>query len=129
MVHVRDLTILIGSDTPDRLAAFYSDVLGLPRESGWKDPVFDLGGRARLRLIRHSEVQGRSLEPQRVQINLFIDDVQGESERLHAQHVRFVREPARESWGGMVATLEDPDGNYVQLLEEARGPTDRSRRT
>ena len=27
------------------------------------------------------------------------------------------RPPERESWGGLVATLRDPDGNFVQLLQ------------
>ena len=29
----------------------------------------------------------------------------------------FSREPAREDWGGWVATFADPDGNVLQLMQ------------
>ena len=54
-----------------------------------------------------------------MQINLFVDDVLAEYERAISTDptIRVHREPQRESWGGLVTTLLDPDGNFVQLLE------------
>jgi predicted enzyme related to lactoylglutathione lyase len=31
--------------------------------------------------------------------------------------VDFTRAPAREEWGGWVATFADPDGNVLQLMQ------------
>ena len=31
--------------------------------------------------------------------------------------VTFTREPSQEPWGGWIATIRDPDGNVVQLLQ------------
>ena len=48
-----------------------------------------------------------------MQINLFVDDVLAEYERAISTDptIRVHREPERESWGGLVTTLLDPDGN------------------
>ena len=119
-MQVRELTVMVGSAQPDALAAVYQDVLGLPRVAKYQDPVFEAAG-GFIRIRRHSEIQGRSKEPSRVQLNLFVDDVRKEYTRIQAQGVRFVRAPAEESWGGIVATMEDPDGNFVQLIQEPRG--------
>ena len=113
---VHDLTVLLGSANLERLAAFYGDRLGLERLPSKQHVVFRLGP-VRLRLIEHSEVGSRSPEPQRMQLNLFVDHVPTEVARLEPLGVRIVRQPAQMGWGGFVATLEDPDGNYVQLLD------------
>ena len=115
-MEVTELTVLIGSQDPERLAAFYERTLGLERLLSGHHPVFRAGG-ATLRLAGHSEVGARSPEPQRIQLNLFVDDVRGEVARLRPLGVAPIREPAQLAWGGYVATLEDPDGNYVQLIE------------
>lgn len=119
-MQVRELTLMIGTEQPDALAHFYGDVLGLERLPQYNDPVFRAAG-GNIRILNHSGVAGRTTQPARMQINLFVDDVRAEWERIAAQGVRFVREPEKESWGGVVATMEDPDGNYVQILQEPEG--------
>ena len=113
---VSELTILIGSRDAEALAAFYGDTLGLERLPSQHHLVFRAGG-ATLRLIGHSEVGPASPEPQRIQLNLFVADTRAEVARLQPLGVRLVRAPAQMAWGGYVATLQDPDGNYVQLIE------------
>ena len=115
-MEVREFTVMLGTDQPEALARFYGEVLGLPRIGKYRDPVFAAAG-GFIRILDHSEIRGPNREPARAQINLFVDDVAGEFERISACGVEVRREPARESWGGLVATLRDPDGNYVQLLE------------
>jgi uncharacterized glyoxalase superfamily protein PhnB len=39
---------------------------------------------------------------------------------LMARGVHFVRAPEKEWWGGWIATLQDPDGNTLQLLQTAK---------
>jgi len=115
-VEITELTVLLSSQDPERLASWYTDVLGLERLPSKHHPVYRVGG-ATLRLTEHSEVGPRSPEPQRIMFNLFVDDVRGEIERIRPKGVTLIREPAQMAWGGYVATLEDPDGNYVQLIE------------
>ena len=50
-------------------------------------------------------------------INLGVDDIHAEHNRLSDAGVVFIRPPERESWGGWVATFQDPDGNLLQLLQ------------
>lgn len=90
-------------------------MLGLP-------PAADLGERAsraaggHILIDGHSEIHGPAKEPARVLINLFVDDLESERKRLLDQGVKFIREPEREPWGGLITTMLDPDNNYVQLI-------------
>ena len=38
-------------------------------------------------------------------------------QRLEEQGVTFIRTAGRETWGGIISTFTDPDGNYLQLIE------------
>ena len=49
--------------------------------------------------------------------HLGVDDIHSLHRRLTQQGVEFIRPPEKEGWGGWVATLKDPDGNIVQLLQ------------
>ena len=48
-----------------------------------------------------------------------VDDIHAEYARLAGLGVEFIRSPEQEDWGGWVATLSDPDGNILQLLQGA----------
>ena len=115
-MEVHEFTLMLGTSQPEAMARFYGEVLGLPRIERFVDPVFRAHG-GNIRILDHSEIEGRNAEPARFQINLFVDDARAECERVRARGVPVVREPQGEAWGGIVATLEDPDGNYVQLIE------------
>lgn len=119
-MQVNELTVMVGTDQPHALARFYGEILGLERVPRFEDPVFLAAG-AQIRILHHSGIAGRTPQPARIQINLFVDDVRAEAARIAAQGVPFVREPSRETWGGVVATMQDPDGNYVQLIQEQDG--------
>jgi catechol 2,3-dioxygenase-like lactoylglutathione lyase family enzyme len=117
-VQVRELTIMVGTGQIEEMTQFYGSTLGLERVEKFRDPVFEAAG-GFIRLLDHSEIDGPTLEPKRMQINLFVDDVTGEFRRVMSSDpsIRVHRQPERESWGGLVTTLLDPDGNFVQLLE------------
>jgi len=117
---------LMVNTTADRWAAmrrFYLEVLGLtPRTDRagfvsfqWGAPPHD----CRLTVTVHSEVQGATREPARYLLNLGVDAIEPVAARIAAGGGTFVREPSKEPWGGYVATLVDPDGNYVQLMQPA----------
>jgi catechol 2,3-dioxygenase-like lactoylglutathione lyase family enzyme len=103
----------------DRLFRFYRDTLRLPLHSFHEDEgfaAFQLGD-LRFNVGRHSQISGRSRDPLRVMPHLGVDDIHAEYERLAAAGVEFIRVPEQEHWGGWVATLRDPDGNVLQLLQ------------
>ncbi len=101
----------------DRMFHFYHDTLRLPLHSRHEDFVaFELGG-VRFNVGLHDRVRGASQDPYRVMPHLGVDDIHGECRRLQEEGVEFIRPPEREHWGGWIATLKDPDGNILQLLQ------------
>src|SRR5215510_7293358 len=98
------------------MASFYRDTLGLAPRSDKSDFInFDWSG-VRLSVGVHDRVRGASREPLRIMINLTVADIRAVHARLSRAGVAFSREPAREDWGGWVATFADPDGNVLQLM-------------
>jgi len=99
------------------MARFYRDTLGLTPRSAKSDFVnFDWSG-VRLSVGVHDQVRGTSREARRLMINLTVADIRAAHERLTRAGVEFTRAPAREEWGGWVATFADPDGNILQLMQ------------
>jgi predicted enzyme related to lactoylglutathione lyase len=115
-MEVTSFNVNITSEDPELLKSFYGDILELPPIPEIGEGAFRVGGAALL-IDGHSETFGRAREPQRVLINLFVDDVVAEREQLEARGVEFIRREGREFWGGLISTFLDPDGNYVQLIE------------
>ncbi len=116
-MEVLEFTLMLGTNQPEKMAQFYGKILGLPRIEKFSGPVFRAHG-GNIRILNHSEIKGKNIEQARFQINLFVANALAEFKRLKTQQVPVIRNPQEEGWGGIVATLEDPDGNYIQLLEE-----------
>ncbi len=115
-MQVKDLFVNVTSPDPERLIAFYRDVVGLQPKPEMGEAAFHAGA-ATIGIDGHSETQGAAKEPSRVLIDLFVDDVVAERKRIEAQGVNFIRKEGREYWGGVISTFVDPDGNYCQLIE------------
>jgi predicted enzyme related to lactoylglutathione lyase len=107
----------IWSEDLNNLLPFYRDVLGL--RVGVQIPGFAvLGeqGAPALALGTHSEVHGRNGDPARHMVGLATDDITTDWKRLKAAGVEFVEDPT--DYGNLrIATLKDPEGNLVQLLQ------------
>ena len=116
--------IMIGSDDPARLTAYYTKLFG--------EPVWDEGGftgwqigSGAVSIGPHSEVHGTNKEPGRIIWNIESTDVKADFERFESAGATVVREPynfesAPDAW---VATLADPDGNYFQLASPMGEPS------
>lgn len=115
-MQVSTMMLNITSDQPERMLAFYRDIVGLPLRPDMGEHSIDAGG-AVLAFDGHSNTRGAAKEPTRFLVDLFVDDVKAEQARLEAQGVSFVRRMGKEYWGGIISTFLDPDGNYVQLIE------------
>ncbi|HEU4918705.1 MAG TPA: VOC family protein [Candidatus Limnocylindrales bacterium] len=116
-------SILIGSEDPARLTAYYTRLFGEP---GWDDGGYTgwLIGTGAITIGPHSEVKGSNREPGRLIWNIETRDVRGEFERLTAAGATVVREPYTfdEQPDAWIATLSDPDGNYFQLVSPMGPP-------
>ena len=110
-------SILIGSEDPKRLKAYYTKLFGDPtfEDNGYFGWVL---GEAAVTFGPHDEVKGKNREPGRVLWNLETSDVKGDFAKLRDAGATVVREPytmgeSNEFW---IATLSDPDNNYFQLM-------------
>jgi predicted enzyme related to lactoylglutathione lyase len=110
-------SILIGSEDPDRLTAYYTKLFGDP---GWDEGGFKGWqiGTGSVTVGPHDQVKGKNTQPGRVIWNIETPDVKGDFERLRAAGATVVQDPyqpgeAPEMW---IATFSDPDDNYFQLL-------------
>jgi predicted enzyme related to lactoylglutathione lyase len=116
-------SILIGSENPDRLAAYYTKLFGEPT---WNDGGYSgwmLGGGA-VTIGPHSEVTGSNAQPGRLIWNIETSDVAGDFERFKTAGALVVREPYgfEGSPDSRIATFADPDGNYFQLMSPMGPP-------
>ena len=111
--------ITLWTDDLERLLGFYRDTMRLPLRSYHEDEGFAAFqfGDLRFNVGRHNGVSGPSRDPLRIMPHFGVDDIQAEYARLRGAGVEFIRPPEQEHWGGWVATLKDPDGNVLQLLQ------------
>ena len=112
--------ILLRPSDARRSQSFYRDVLGLAvyREFGppeHRGLVFFLG-------IGLLEVSGRAAErPRGLALWVQVRDLAAEVDRLGAAGVPVVAEPVLQPWGLLEATVEDPDGLAIVLVEVPGG--------
>lgn len=101
----------------DAMRAFYVDVLGLTPRNDRDGFVNFEWGEQRLTIHLHDAVAGPTTEPHRIMVNLAVDGIHDLVDRAASAGVEVLRTPEREAWGGIVASLVDPDGTTVQLFE------------
>jgi catechol 2,3-dioxygenase-like lactoylglutathione lyase family enzyme len=110
--------VVFWTENLEEMLRFYQETLGLPLHSHHGDFVaLEVSPGVRLNLGRHSQVHGRARDPYRVMLHLRVTDMGATAARLKGRGVSFLREPEQEAWGGRVATIQDPDGNILQLLQ------------
>jgi predicted enzyme related to lactoylglutathione lyase len=115
--------VSLWSEDLNNLLPFYRDVLGL--KVIHESPGFAVLGQdgfdgATLGLGTHSEVHGRNNDPARHMIGFTSDDIMADWKRLKEAGVEFIEEPTDYGGDMSIATLQDPEGNLVQLWQ-ARG--------
>lgn len=118
-------SLLIGSENAKSLADFYKDKvgleIGLEAEMGEANETLyelKLGTRSpNIYIIDHSKVKGKNKNPQRIIFNIEVDDIEKEVKRLKSAQVRVVEDTYHVEGYGYIATFEDVDGNYFQLVQ------------
>ena len=118
-MNVEQFVVNINSEHPEKLIAFYRDIVGLTANADFGPGAFMAGSSSFIALIieGHGDVKGATKEPQRVLLNFLVGDLASEEARLKKQGVEFIMSATKEPGFGTIATFLDPDGNYCQLME------------
>lgn len=119
-------SILIGSESPKELAAFYEKLIDKKPDwagEGGGDFVGWKVGDGWLTIGPHDKVKGKNPNPERILINFETEDVKAAFDRaleLGAEKIRAPYTPGEED-GMSIATCADPDGNYFQFMTPFEG--------
>ncbi|WP_433927147.1 VOC family protein [Sorangium cellulosum] len=122
----RRLFPMLSTESLERAIEFYGTLLG-----GVETFRFPDSGPAAFVALRLGEseiglgalgagpaLHGQPLRPasgHRIELCVYVDDVDVTVERLRAAGAPVVLEPADQPWGERVAYVTDPDGNLVML--------------
>lgn len=111
--------VSIWSEDHTQLVTFYRDVLGLPvlmSDDHYTMIGTDSMEKPGVLLGTHSEVKGKNTMPARHMVGFKSTELINDCKRLKEAGVEFIEEPTlyEDLW---IATLKDPDGNYVQLYQ------------
>lgn len=121
-------SILLASTDPRRLSAWYIEAFN---PGAGADGFLQFGGVAML-IDDRDDIAARSAEPGRMILNFHVDDARATAAHLTGLGVSWLAAlEARDD--GWFATLTDPDGNIIQIIELsadylARQPDDMERR-
>lgn len=135
MVMIRGIeSVLLFSEDAKNLAEFYRDKVGLKLTSeaevgeegeenfysfefGEDEQVRAFGTKTCLYIMDHSEVEGKQKEPERIVFNLEVSDIQQDAKKLIDAGIKQIAEIYHMEGYGWIATFEDIDGNYFQLVQ------------
>ncbi len=117
-------SILLFSEDAQKLANFYKDKVGLEitteaemGEEGEDFFGFEFEGGPGLYIMHHSKVKSSSKEPERIMFNLEVDDIEEDVKKLDKAGVKKIQDIYHMESYGLIATFEDTDGNYFQLVQ------------
>jgi EmrB/QacA subfamily drug resistance transporter len=108
--------LVINTDRPEQLRAWYAAAFG-GEVDGDEGPVglLSLDG-VQLIFLPHSDVAGRAKEPNRILITFQVEDARTHAARLERLGSTWIR-PVEPEPFGLLGTVADPDGNYVQIAQ------------
>lgn len=109
-------SMLLASTAPDRLHDWYAAVLA-PTVDTDVDNYRVLGfGGFHMLIDRREDVGPKTTEPARMILNFDVSDARAIAARMDGQGTTWVS-PLEDRDGSLFGTAEDPDGNYVQIIQ------------
>jgi predicted enzyme related to lactoylglutathione lyase len=116
-------SIMLNSMDAKKLADFYEKKVGLV-----KGEEFEMGDKGEsyfefkvkpvgFGIADHSQIKGKSKEGKRILLNFEVDDIDKDVMRLMKNGVKVVQGKYHIEGYGWIATFEDLDGNYFQLVQ------------
>ncbi|MEV4245085.1 VOC family protein [Streptosporangium canum] len=110
-------SVMLGSSEVATMKDWYRAAFA-PKEN--EMGAFEFGA-GQLFIEEHSEVAGPTAEPARVILNLDVADCRSVEAHLRTLGVSWVREVEQMPFG-LIGTVADPDGNYVQIIQWGAQP-------
>lgn len=117
-------SITLFSENAKELALFYKDKVGLKMtleaevgEEGGNLFGFEFEGGPGLYIMDHSKVKGKQKEPERIIFNLEVSDIEEDVKKLDEAGVKKIQDTYHMQNYGYIATFEDVDGNFFQLVQ------------
>jgi predicted enzyme related to lactoylglutathione lyase len=118
-IHLAAVRIFVTDLT--RSASWYETVVGTAPSAGAPHTgfvVFDVGPHLVLETVdSDSEIPASELIGRFTGLSFAVTEVEATVEALTEHGVSVAGPPERQSWGGTLATLDDPDGNQIQLVQ------------
>lgn len=102
--------------------SFYANELGLRLRGGRSDLGYCVFEAGNVQLVVES-VPPDAAEDDQILVGRFtgisfaVADVEAKHRELLALGVRFTGAPERQTWGGVLATFQDPEGNQMQIAQ------------
>ncbi|MCO1580914.1 VOC family protein [Crossiella sp. SN42] len=106
-------SILLASTDPARLRDWYQHALGAHVS---KDG-FLMFGEVAVLIEHRDDIAPAPAEPGRVIFNFHVEDARFAAAHLTKLGVTWLVELEERNEGMLFGTLEDPDGNYIQIIE------------
>jgi len=102
---------------------FYEEVLGLPLKARGGEQGFCVFEAGPMRLVvehvgADAPAEDQVLVGRFTGLSFDVADVQSRYRELSSLGVAFTGLPERQDWGGILATLRDPSGNELQLVQQ-----------
>jgi predicted enzyme related to lactoylglutathione lyase len=109
-------SILIGSADPDRLRSWYRAAFAPDQPA--QGPL-NVGG-VLLVFDKRTDIADKNPEPGRTVVNFHVEDAHKAETHLNSLGVMWLAELEQRP-SGWFASLHDPDGSYIQIIEFAEG--------
>lgn len=112
------------SQNASKLAKFYQQKAGLKitfeavmGENDEELYIFEMKQGSILYIVDHSKVKGKNKTPARVIINFEVGNIKEDVKKLEKAGVKKIQDIYHVEEYGYIATFEDIDGNYFQLVQ------------
>lgn len=110
-------SLLVGSSQVDAMKEWYTQAFDVtPNDMGALE-----FGPVQFFVEAHSEVSGPAKDPARIVVNLDVDDCRAIEARLESMGATWIRKVEQMPFG-LIGTVADPDGNYVQIIQWGASP-------
>lgn len=117
-------SVLLYSENLEKLAGFYREKIGLKVDlegeygEDYKEKIFAVhtGKTSLIYILHHSKIKGKNKQPERYMINFEVDNIEKEVARLVKNKVKKIQDIYHIEDYGKIATFEDSDGNYFQIV-------------
>ena len=116
----KTLSVIIWSENPDKLAAWYKDTLDLKTGESTTLPNdycigFDFSPNY-FSIGKHDKVSGKNIDPYRIMVGFDVDSVQAMYEKIKDKVVVLFPPFLAPPGGFYCMTIEDPEKNIIKFF-------------